>query len=165
MRARAGPRGDPVALIVLLFSHLHRKLGHPHPSGCHSPLTIPLSLRTQPEPYCHLFLIYLIQRLGCTETPTPAEEISIIISERYDWMRSHGEIKAKQSSRGERWKWKGSRWDCEPVWMKGSNNFASISFADPIALGLDYTVIPMPKRKAYRARPFLCALPERMPCV
>lgn len=33
----------------------------------------------------------------------------------------------------------------ERVWMKGSNNFGSISFADPIPLGLDYAVIPVPK--------------------
>ena len=29
--------------------------------------------------------------------------------------------------------------------MKGSKDFASISFADPIPLGLDYNVIPAPK--------------------
>lgn len=33
----------------------------------------------------------------------------------------------------------------ERVWMKGSNNFGSISFAEPIPLGLDYAVIPVPK--------------------
>ncbi len=53
-----------------------------------------------------------------------------------------------KSSRGERWKKERAR-ACERgserVWMKGSNDFASISFADPIPLSLYYGVIPAPK--------------------
>lgn len=36
-------------------------------------------------------------------------------------------------------------WESERVWMKGYNDFASISFADPIPLRLDYNIIPTPK--------------------
>lgn len=36
-------------------------------------------------------------------------------------------------------------WESAHVWMKGYNNFASISFADPIPLSLDYKVILVPK--------------------
>lgn len=143
-----GPRGDPGSSHRPAFS-----LAYTESSDTTTParlLRSPSSRRAQPEPHRYLFLIYLIQRPGCTIAPTPAEEISIIISEWYDWIRSHGEIKGKQSSRGERWKWKERRWDCELVWMKGYNNFASISFADPISLGLDYTVIPMPKERLIR---------------
>lgn len=89
-----------------------------------------------------------------THTHTSGEEISAIISEWHDWIRSHGEIKKKQSSRGE--DENGRR---EPAWKKGSNDFASISFADPLPLGLDYVVIPPCQEKSLSAEPFLCAPP------
>lgn len=45
----------------------------------------------------------------------------------------------------ERRREKAGGWESGRVWMKGYNDFASISFADPIPLGLDYDVIPVPK--------------------
>lgn len=51
-----------------------------------------------------------------------------------------------ESSRGERWKKERERAcvrESERVWMKGSNDFASISFAD--LSQSYYGVIPVPK--------------------
>ena len=88
------PRGDPAILISLRPTSPPPPLMDLTHDGCHLATYVPISHQTQSH---HRPISSHSEPL--LRTHTRVMDIFIIISEWYDWIRSHGETEEKQKQR------------------------------------------------------------------